>query len=42
MPYEQFMKYGSEHAMREHGVLKVEGKDYVVADGDILSIRFNV
>jgi GTP-binding protein YchF len=42
MPYEQFVKYGSEHALRDAGVLKLEGKDYVVADGDILSIRFNV
>jgi GTP-binding protein YchF len=42
MPYEQFIKYGSEHAMREAGHMKLEGKDYVVADGDILSIRFNV
>lgn len=41
-PYEQFMKYGSEHAVRDAGHLKLEGKDYVVADGDILSIRFNV
>lgn len=41
-PYEQFMKYGSEHAVREAGQLKLEGKDYVVKDGDILSIRFNV
>ncbi len=42
MPYEVFMKYGSEHALREAGKLRVEGKDYVVADGDILHIRFNV
>jgi hypothetical protein len=41
-PYEQFMKYGSEHAVREAGQLKLEGKDYVVVDGDIMSIRFNV
>lgn len=41
-PYDQFMKYGSEHAVRDAGQLKLEGKDYVVADGDILSIRFNV
>src|SRR5204863_2606721 len=40
-PYDQFMKYGSEHAMREAGQLKLEGKDYVVADGDILRLRFN-
>jgi ribosome-binding ATPase len=42
MPYEQFIKHGSEHALRDAGALKVEGKDYVVADGDILSVRFNV
>jgi GTP-binding protein YchF len=41
-PYDQFMKYGSEHAVRDAGQLKLEGKDYVVADGDIMSIRFNV
>lgn len=42
MPYEHFMASGSEQAMRDTGHLKVEGKDYVVADGDILNIRFNV
>ncbi len=42
MPYDQFIRYGSEHAVREAGHLRLEGKDYVVADGDILSIRFNV
>lgn len=42
MPYELFMKHGSEHAMRDSGHLKLEGKDYTVLDGDILSIRFNV
>ena len=42
MPYELFMKHGSEHALRDAGHLKLEGKDYVVQDGDILSIRFNV
>ncbi len=42
MPYEAFMKHGSEHAMREAGGLKVEGKDYIVQDGDIMNIRFNV
>jgi GTP-binding protein YchF len=41
-PYEEFIRYGSEHAVREAGHLKLEGKDYVVLDGDILSIRFNV
>ena len=42
MPYEHFIASGSEQAMRDTGHLKVEGKDYVVLDGDILNIRFNV
>jgi ribosome-binding ATPase len=42
MPYEVFMKYGSEHAVKEAGRLQVEGKDFIVSDGDILNIRFNV
>ena len=42
IPYEVFKQYGSEHAVRDAGRLQVEGKDYVVADGDILHIRFNV
>jgi hypothetical protein len=37
-----FLQYGSEHAAREHGALKIEGKDYIVKDGDILHIRFNI
>jgi GTP-binding protein YchF len=42
IPYAVFMQYGSEHAARDAGHLQVEGKDYVVQDGDILHIRFNV
>jgi ribosome-binding ATPase len=42
MPYVVFVPYGSEVGVREAGRLQVEGKDYVVEDGDILSIRFNV
>jgi len=42
MPYDVFMAHGSEAAVRDAGKLQVEGKDYVVADGDIMSIRFNV
>jgi GTP-binding protein YchF len=42
IPYATFMKYGSEHAVKEAGLLQIEGKDYVVADGDIMHIRFNV
>ena len=41
-PYEVFMKYGSEQAIRDAGKLQLEGKDFVVSDGDILNIRFNV
>ena len=41
-PYEVFMHYGSEQAVKDAGKLQLEGKDYVVNDGDILSIRFNV
>jgi len=42
MKYNDFISYGSEHACKEHGKLMVEGKNYVVGDGDILHIRFNV
>lgn len=40
--YEDFVRCGSEHAAREKGLIHVEGKEYVVKDGDILHIRFNV
>ena len=40
--YDDFLACGSMKACREHGVLKIEGKDYVVQDGDILHVRFNV
>ena len=40
--YEDYIKYGSEAAVREAGKLNVEGKDYVVQDGDIMHFRFNV
>ena len=41
-PYDLFMELGSEQAVKEAGRLQVEGKDYVVADGDIMHVRFNV
>jgi len=41
-PYAVFMEYGSEQALRDAGRLQVEGKDYLISDGDILHIRFNV
>ncbi len=40
--YDDYIKYGSEAAVREAGVLHIEGKDYVVQDGDIMHFRFNV
>ena len=40
--YDDYLKYGSEAAVREAGKLAVEGKDYVVQDGDIMHFRFNV
>ena len=42
MKYDDFIHYGSEHACKEAGKLSLEGKSYVVEDGDILHIRFNV
>jgi GTP-binding protein YchF len=42
MKYNDFVSLGSEHACREAGRFFVEGKNYVVEDGDILHIRFNV
>ncbi len=42
LTYEHFIQHGSEHAARDAGHLKVEGKDYIVQDGEILHIRFNV
>lgn len=42
MKYTEFVRLGSEHACRDAGKLFVEGKNYVVQDGDILHIRFNV
>ncbi len=40
--YEDYIKYGSEAACREHGKLKIEGKEYIVKDGDVMHFRFNV
>lgn len=40
--YEDFIHYGSEQAVKEAGKLAVEGKEYVVQDGDIMHFRFNV
>jgi len=40
--YEDLLKYGSEQAVKEKGLFRLEGKEYIVQDGDTLGIRFNV
>ncbi|NLO72111.1 MAG: redox-regulated ATPase YchF [Porphyromonadaceae bacterium] len=40
--YDDFIKYGSEAAVKEAGKMNVEGKEYVVQDGDVMHFRFNV
>lgn len=40
--YQDFINYGSEAACRENGRLRIEGKEYVVQDGDVMHFRFNV
>jgi ribosome-binding ATPase YchF (GTP1/OBG family) len=40
--YEDFVQYGSEAKCKEAGKFKVEGKEYVVKDGDVMHFRFNV
>ncbi len=40
--YDDFVHYGSEVKVREAGKLAVEGKEYIVQDGDMMNFRFNV
>ena len=40
--YDDYIQFGSEAAVREAGKLGIEGKEYVVQDGDIMHFRFNV
>ena len=40
--YNDFITYESEAACRENGRLRIEGKEYVVKDGDVMHFRFNV
>ena len=40
--YDDYIAYGSEAAVKEAGKMSVEGKEYVVQDGDIMHFRFNV
>jgi hypothetical protein len=40
--FSDFVACGSEHIAREKGLLRSEGKDYLIRDGDIVHFRFNV
>ena len=40
--YDDLIKYGSMNATKEKGLVRLEGKDYIVQDGDIILFRFNV
>lgn len=40
--FDDFVKYGSENAVKDAGKFRVEGKTYIIDDGDLLNIRFNV
>ena len=40
--YEDLIKEGSMNAIKEKGLLRLEGKDYIMQDGDIVLFRFNV
>jgi ribosome-binding ATPase len=40
--YDDFLQYKSEAACRENGRLRIEGKEYLVKDGDVMHFRFNV
>ena len=42
MSYEDLIKYGSEQKVKENGRTRLEGKDYIMQDGDICYFRFNV
>ena len=42
MKYNDYVALGSEQACKEKGKFNIEGKNYIVEDGDILNIRFNV
>jgi GTP-binding protein YchF len=42
LPYDQLMKYGNAAEAKKEGHLRLEGKDYLVQDGDIIKFRFSV
>ena len=40
--YDHFIKYSGNHGARQEGALRLEGKDYIVKDGDVILFKFNV
>ena len=40
--YDDFIKCKGEHGAKEAGKMRLEGKEYVVHDGDVMHFRFNV
>ena len=40
--YDDLMREGSMNAVKEKGLMRLEGKDYIMQDGDIVLFRFNV
>ena len=40
--YQDYIHFGSESSCRDHGKLRIEGKEYIVNDGDVMHFRFNV
>jgi ribosome-binding ATPase YchF (GTP1/OBG family) len=40
--YEDYIKYRGEQGAKEAGVMRLEGKDYIEKDGDVMHFRFNV
>ena len=40
--YDDYVSYGSETKVKEAGKMRVEGKEYIVKDGDVMHFRFNV
>jgi ribosome-binding ATPase YchF (GTP1/OBG family) len=42
IPFETYIRFGSEAAAKAAGEMRVEGREYVVQDGDVIHFRFNV
>ena len=40
--YDDYIAHGGENGAKEAGKMRLEGKDYVVQDGDVMHFRFNV